>query len=718
MINIDDAKHLESVINEQKQVNGYKNYLEDVLKPAIFAGNRDKLEKLPIGFSNGKPLGYIIDDVWELTDYFYPNSGETINLIFRNKDDTVIERNLKFELKILMLSMLWLSPKYYSLKQCKNTLNSLKNFTGQLVEDGKNSFSALTYDFIDEWIQAGVTTPDFRVSPTYGCLNKLIIEKDRLPYPIYLKGTLTAKKFDLSIRPDEQYVAIPYRIYKYVLDEASAMIENIYKDRNELYLISQELVSYRKKIDQDYAAYVYKTGKINHLNFSTKGTKGFLDAYNEIPSPTLSNISDLIDKFHIAYRSDRTYKFSDYSPEFVFKGKKIPCEEAREMLVNYTRCCSFIILALTGMRVDELYALHWVNGVNEEDIEGQNVITLNCDISKITKTSQARQVNFVTTLVGKKAYEILNDIMSPLRRLRKNHEQSFFHSNELSFSALAKSSVGNGVTKWVNKVFSDLLILTEEDMKYLTISDPEQKKFKLDDIFLITPHQLRRSFAYYLIGYELLSFPQLKQQFSHFSLAMTRYYAKNASKFQKFVKSSTYDEIRDERIKQQAQMYLNIYMKLFNNERVSGGKGKEFAKKRLEKNSNNQFTDRRLNDMLSLSYWENQIRRKKRHLHVVAPGIICTSSNCSLRTEVNLLECEDCDNDYILDAVYAESRRKEAEINMLYDIENDALTPSSASESYITISAAERIMDSLEMDYEPVSYPKEVSDMLISFIEV
>jgi hypothetical protein len=80
---------------------------------------------------------------------------------------------------------------------------------------------------------------------------------------------------------------------------------------------------------------------------------------------------------------------------------------------------------------------------------------------------------------------------------------------------------------------------------------------------------------------------------------------------------------------------------------------------------------------------------------------------------VNLWECVDCKNDYIVDAVFAEAKRKEAEIHMLWDIEHDELTPQTASEVYIKITAAERIMKDLDISYEPVVIPQEVQDLLI-----
>ncbi|MBF4242263.1 site-specific integrase, partial [Vibrio anguillarum] len=240
--------------------------------------------------------------------------------------------------------------------------------------------------------------------------------------------------------------------------------------------------------------------------------------------------------------------------------------------------------------------------------------------------------------------------------------------------------------------------LTNEDIIDLKTSDPNLS-FEVGDDYEFSGHQLRRSFAYYLIGYELCSFPQLKQQFSHVSMAMTRHYAKNASKFQKIrqKKKTLANEIDEERIDQKARIYLSIYQKLANKERVAGGKGKEFAKSMMN-TDRNLFKDKVDNDMLSISYWKKQIRDQNRHIHAVAPGIYCTSTTCGLRTLVNLMECVDCKNDYIVDAVFAEAKRKEAEIHMLYDIENNELTPQTASESYIKVQAAERIMDDLGID--------------------
>ena len=55
---------------------------------------------------------------------------------------------------------------------------------------------------------------------------------------------------------------------------------------------------------------------------------------------------------------------------------------------------------------------------------------------------------------------------------------------------------------------------------------------------------------------------------------------------------------------------------------------------------------------------------------------------------------------------------------MLWDIEHDELTAQTASEAYIKITAAERIMTDLGIEYEPVVLPKPVQDLLIPYTGV
>ncbi len=727
MIKLTDLERLESIKLAQKNVGVYGNYLHDILKPAIKRGNWDEFEALDIGFSvTGESLGKIGDnEAWKKLHYFFePNTKSKKTLDF-TLNDGVIERNLRNQLKSLALKMIWLSPQDHSLNTIYKTITNLKKFVSPLLKEGYNSFKHISFDFIETLILNDSTDINFNRSSIYEGLNKLFTEAKGLPFNVALDQNVSAGKFELALIEPEQHTVIPQRIYYLGLQKSEELINKLYPIKDELADLGDYIATYYDKVYLNYAEHLIsdsskrENGKINWYLGKTnarakKRTEAFQKAFLDLNLPTKSTIITLLNTCNPELKHDYMHKFS---PTLTLKslGKTITgINEAQSLFKELNGGCLWGLMSRSGMRGDEAHSLNTTMGCTTEVISKQPIYIIHTELSKTVKGIQSKQDEYVTTEVGKKAYEILNELHKPLRKLHPENNQ-FFHKVIGDCSAINKKDLNRHSQSWFNDVLSEELNLTNEDIIDLKTSDPKQT-FNLDERYYFTGHQLRRSFAYYLVGYELLSFPQLKQQFSHVSLAMTRHYAKNASKFQKFRKhkqnlANAYEE---EKIRQKAEIYLKIYKKLANKERVGGGKGKEFAKS-MSKESRNLFKDKVDNDMLSLNYWIKQIREQKRHIHAVAPGVYCTSTACSLRTQVNLMECVDCKNDFIVDAVFAEAKRKEAEINMLWDIEHDELTAQTASEAYIKITAAERIMQDLDFDYEPIVLPKAVQDLLIPF---
>lgn len=714
MIIVNSPEHQDIVKKSQASVGVFTNYLEDVLKPALIRADWRELEQLDIGFdANGNSLGKIGSDRWELADFFHPNDkSKKVPLIFTDNKQ-VIERNIKNELKVLMLTMLWVSPHDYSLETCYDSLTTLKHFTKPILAEQANSFSYLTDELLAEWVDAENTGINFKSGTTYKALNKLVIEKSLLPFDINIEGTLTAKDFNANVNESEQKMVIPQRIYSCLLNHCSQEVERLYPLRDEIQKLSSSLVEHKKKQLKRYAKYIHEKEVVDYLDGASKNNIAFKKAFEALNSPSENDVNQLVKRYTPSIRN----RFPNAIPySVVFENKKITSlSEIEAILSEYTSTCSVLAMALSGMRTDEFYRLHTTNGCANKVIQRQTIYWFNADLSKIKKGSQVRQDTFVTTEDGMKAFEVLNAIHKPLRESCPVSEREFFHTYRGCFSSVTKTALAINITRWVKVNFESELVLTADDVRDLQVSDPIQE-LSVGDAFEFTPHELRRSFAYYLIGYELLSFPQLKQQFSHFSLAMTRYYAANASKFQALLKSkkSLCSEVNQERITKKAELYLKIYERLANNERMAGGKGKSFVEKRL-KDDKNLFTERKANDLLTLGYWKDKLKTGGRHIHVIAPGMYCTSVNCSLRTEVSLIDCVDCENDIIVDAVFAEAKRKEAEESMHYDILHDELTPQSATECEMKITAAEQIMTDLGIDFEPVIYPQEVSDILIKW---
>ncbi|MBL4279527.1 MULTISPECIES: tyrosine-type recombinase/integrase [Vibrio] len=726
MIKLSDLEHQNKLLKAQEHVGAHANYLMDVLKPAIERGDWDELENLDIGFTvTGESLGKIgDDDAWrKLQPYFEPKTKRSFTIDF-TVDGKVIERNLKNQLKTLLLKMMWLSPQSHSFGTLWDALNDLKKIIVPLLNEGFNMLSALDFDRLETWALTGFTDIDFERMAIYNGLNRLYKEASGLPFEVNLTKKLNASDFGITIKEAKQYTVIPQRLYYLGLQKSEALIGEAYAIRDELEQLAEYIATYFDKAYEGYAKYLVsneaqsKSGNIQwylaQQKSSKKRTLAFQDAFTALHSQNEKEALALIRLHKPEIRSDYIDKFHTERNLTIGQWTITNLIEAQSLFKTLNGGCLWGLMARTGMRADEMYALNTTQGCTTETIDRQKIHVIHANLSKTAKGSQSKQDEFVTTEIGMKAYEVLQALHTPLRK-RHPSSQSFFHKIKEDFSEITKNQIGKHSQAWFEHAMGEELELTNEDIIDLKTSDPNLS-FEVDDDYAFTGHQLRRSFAYYLIGYELCSFPQLKQQFSHVSMAMTRHYAKNASKFQKLrkKKQNLANAIDEERIDQKAHIYLNIYQKLANKERVAGGKGKEFAKNMM-KTDRNLFKDKVDNEMLSLNYWKKQIRTQNRHIHAVAPGIYCTSTTCGLRTLVNLMECVDCKNDYIVDAVFAEAKRKEAEIHMLYDIENNELTPQTASESYIKVQAAERIMDDLGIEFEPVIFPNEVKNLLIPY---
>ncbi|MUK41200.1 tyrosine-type recombinase/integrase [Aliivibrio fischeri] len=716
-----------AIIDAQSKVGIYTDYLNDVLSPAVKRGNWNEFETLDIGFTlGGKSLGKVGDnDAWRKLQLFFEPNATKINTLNFENDEKVIERNLRNQLKALALKMMWLSPKNYSFQSICDTIVNLKKLVPPLLSEGENSIDSVDFERLETWVVTDFTDIDFERDRIYTALNKLHTEAEGLPFEVALTKRLTPSVFGLAFREAEQYTVIPQRLYYMGLQKSEELVNELYPIRDKLSKLSCYISTYFDKIYEGYAKYLlsdesktkkgkihWRLGKTNTLN--KERTIAFQEAFLALSSPSEVKTLKLLKRYKPEIKSNYIDRFHPNNELSIGTRKVTHIKEAQSLFKQLNGGCCWALMSRTGMRSDEIYHIHTANGCTTELISKQTIHIIHADLSKTVRGFQSKQDEFVTTEVGKKAYEILQALHKPLRE-HAPESHTFFHKTKDGCGAMRPKEPSRHAKAWFKNTMGEMLELTNEDVVDLKTSDPNLS-FEVGNKYEFTGHQLRRSFAYYLIGYELCNFPQLKQQFSHISMAMTRHYAKNASKFQKIrqKKKTLAHEIDEERIDQKARVYLNIYQKLANKERVAGGKGKEFAKNMM-KTDRNLFKDKVDNEMLSLNYWKKQIRTQNRHIHAVAPGIYCTSTTCGLRTLVNLMECVDCKNDYILDAVFAEAKRKEAEIHMFYDIENNELTPQTASEFYIKVQAAERIMDDLDINYEPVIFPDEVKSLLIPY---
>lgn len=714
---------LDSIANEYSVA---LNYRQDVLLPAIKEGNWAKLAKMVI-YQDEKITIRFGEEKWAFKDSNIKAKSPE-NLYFsiggKNSDNVINIRDIETEvvnqIKCVALLRMYYVVEKITFNSVTVTVNWLRRTGLEMFKHNVFSFEEITENLLRDWIQDGA---DFTSENAFIGLNLLVTLSEALPFTVNF-NRMTHKRIGVKVKEGVQHPVIPPRIYFSFLNQFSEAVNHAYQYRDEIEKVVEELLVYKQTLlNRRITKLRYGDVQVTGAELKNSKTREFLCA--------LQNEGiDLID-----YERDARWMqlYKQHQPllrvkgmiheekTFTIAGNPYLYTELRRYLFKLNYMAAWLCHALSGMRTDELFSMHPNFGAQSAEFrkiehEGalEKVYLLTTRQSKITNDSQKKDDVFVTTYTGFKSFFVLDAIHRPFRRRLPNSERNSMLVNlrETSFpKTLNKGSMSCLLSGFINSYEGINFTLTRQDVDYLDVSE-KSHSYKAGDIYKVTPHQCRRSIAYYLIGYELCSFPALKQQLGHFSMAMTRWYARNASSYRKF-----WSEVVNERIRQQAEIYVRIFKRMANGERIAGGKGKTYLNS-IAKSGENYFEEGVNKRLLTVQYWEEMLRNKKEHLHAIAPGMYCTNDNCSMRIAIDLTECVNCEYDYIENVVYAESSRMDGMRNLGMLIEMNDLNASSATRCYMQIKAAERIMTDLEYDYEPYEFPKEVKAMVIVLKEI
>ena len=711
---------VEKFQNQQKEY-AKANYYDEVLLPLIKRGDWTGLEDVPVALvCEGKADIKFGEDRWCFSKHF-KSMGLDKDFDFNLLDDAAeipvyingarmvgAEQTLRNQLKCFIVALLYFVPKTLAVNTIFNYLSQNKRLARFMLMNGIDSFDGFSPQIMKEFISIGFRTNESGIA----AINSLNSAHAFLPFSMDMDIFITASSVGAKLKPAQQYMVAPPRIYMGLLEEFSNIVDELYKHRDEIELAMRDALDTCAN-GREFMIESIRNGRSNPQHYINPFNKA-VNAFEEAGIPLIDHMKN-DDWMSVWNEVGATITIPDWSRKKITatigKRKFVSASHLKDYLFVVDNQCKYLCLALSGMRTDELYRMSPIHGAQTVEIDRQKIYLFTTRQSKITLNSQTRDDVYVTTEIGYKAYCILNAIHTPIRERFTEEKGRMFGSVANIASrcyAVSKRALAGSIQKIANNTGTVSMVLEKDDMKYLQISDPSQNKYNEGDVFTVLNHSLRRSLAFYLIGYELLSFPQLKQQFSHYSIAMTRWYARNASSFQKM-----HSEVNRERTIQQSEVFTRIYRKMANNERIAGGKGKA-AIHEISMQGPSYFEEKDNKRKLSTAYWEKQIKGKTAHLHAIAPGMYCTNEQCSIRINIDLAECADCAYDYIEDAAYAETSRTSAMRNLLLAEETGVLNKGLASKYVMQIRAAEKIMNDLNFKYEPFEVPEMATKLLIT----
>ena len=216
-----------------------------------------------------------------------------------------------------------------------------------------------------------------------------------------------------------------------------------------------------------------------------------------------------------------------------------------EEFVDLKRATLIIVLAFTGMRIEEALALG-IDSVSEVD----GVYTA---ISMMTKTDET-QIE-LPWVANKDVYDAVNVLSRVTTCARQRAKATLDHnSGRINVSCIHNLKVGlsqNRLFGLKNKITPSFnvggdymefrfnhsimnLTLTAEDIQQLERTDSNNKSYQgesrgvpyeVGDVFNLTAHMFRHTFAWFIMANRLGELDDIKYQFNHLSRAMTMVYA-------------------------------------------------------------------------------------------------------------------------------------------------------------------------------------------------
>jgi len=206
------------------------------------------------------------------------------------------------------------------------------------------------------------------------------------------------------------------------------------------------------------------------------------------------------------------------------------------VLIELQTVCYIVCGALTGMRRSELYCLH-ANSFKEKEIYGKTYQVLESVHHKLTQ-GRGEISEWVTVPFTKKAIELAEALSRYMRhQLAVDGNPMNIHNSTCLWLSQAHKSMlplvraENGFRTHFDRIAKKAgAFITTEDLEEFQLINPNRtssnadNRIHLGNIWPITTHQFRRTFAVFAKRHSLCSDIAIKQQFKHLDLPTTEWY--------------------------------------------------------------------------------------------------------------------------------------------------------------------------------------------------
>ncbi|HGE6067727.1 TPA: hypothetical protein ACGG77_003366 [Vibrio cholerae] len=529
-----------------------------------------------------------------------------------------------------------------------------------------------------------------------------------LPFKITLPEinfSTRAKKLSCTTKRDtKQYLAIPQDIVDKIYSEAVLLVESAWKYRKEISQLEQSLQSNyeagRTVVDDLIATGKWKWlhdeyGNLDRRNYGHEVNNFLPEPYRDIIHRNLSKTGLL--------------------PGCNEDGNWYAAWRGQLQAACFICCAAF-----TGMRVSELFELRR-NSFHSYQLDGQDFHVVKASTHKMAAGKKAEE--WLCSPIVSKAIDLASALSEGLRN--QLYDKAINSSNNSVRKQLSETAECLWLTQkermnapkiiardsWNERLrrFSRnaKAVITADSINECIQLNPNNngtivERIILGEIWPLSTHQFRRTFAVFSVRNNLGHPIAIKQQFKHLYLRMSDWYSSGAVQARLHDIHADHDLIK---ILNEVSLVQTTaqFDKWFNgDEKLSGSFGKMIVAMRDRKPE-------------IYSSWDNLYRLVKAGrmtLHGTLHSYCKNGYDCDMEGISNPSFCVDCKSSgSVIDGEKAQWWKKRHVALTTYLVKQNDVSPGEYSHCITQIRAAENVMRDFDIPFEEYEHPIEVVNL-------
>ena len=551
------------------------------------------------------------DDIWDLRPYRTVNYGGA-RIYFSFAEDAVKE-----DAKWLMFLLLFIADSGRATGLAIGTVMGYWNIVRKLAQHSMKMTISIQ-DILEnenELIRfvSSINGRDklLNLSAIFFHLLAITSEKSGYHLPRAAKFEIVSKKLK-STSKNEQFPVIPPRIYFNLIQQLDSFISEIYSHKGQLFRFLERVLESEK-----FGRHI---GTQYHLGYSAKNRE---PAFKE--ACELYGLDGLFMKYGV---------------------KTIPTFNT--LLNRIQHACKLQFLIFTGMRHGEVSSLK-VGALRSVKCNTGESYKFIGETSKLV--GQKKIVSWITSKDVEKAYRIENKLARVTGKYIgiKECDTPLFIAvsylclnNKFKYNGLEfRVASGSWKYKEVYELFDSAKFrIRESDLMYLEQVNPfrawgSENAFALGSVWRFTPHQFRRSLAFYVGQSALVSLPTLKRQLKHICREMTLYYCHTKTLPDEYCMEGHISGFI-KREKPEADAIAYIHHVLQTDEQLFGAHGK-FVERNVKKSTQDVVLKQDRDDLIN-RFKNGEIAYKETPL-----GACTTITPCDKMAFRNITACIRCE---------------------------------------------------------------------------